>query len=248
MQSLSLSLELLDGTLELLFQRPRLQVLDEHPVRLDVVLVALLHVTDDLDFGLEEGLEVRPVGVQLLQVELHAFHLLVLDALEIVLAQLPVDVEDLVQLVTVALRLLADSDALLHEVLVHLTRIHMLLETASRDASALAPVPAPTSSSSGRVHAAPAPGGVLALQFSLPHAILDLGVDDLLPTAAHQEALGIDVMLSPVRFSHDELALTIVPARHLDALAIVAVELVRLRLAALKLTRLPAPGESIRHL
>ena len=152
--------------------------------------MALLNILKDVDLLLEEAFEVSPVVLQFLNIDVHILQLLPLDALQIVLAHLLVDIEDLVQLTTLAFGLLALSHALVHEIAVHLGGIDIFLETATGHASVLF-----TRSSTPKCFLISAARGT-AFELAILDPVFHLAVDHTLTAGHNHESLSVSLDLA----------------------------------------------------
>ena len=152
--------------------------------------MALLDILKNINLLLKESFEVSPVVLQLLDVHVHIFELLTLDALQVIFAHLLVHLEDLVQLTTLAFSLLALGHTLVHEVAVHLGGIDIFLETATGHASALF-----TRSSTPECSLLSAAWGA-ALKCALLDLVFHLGVDHALTASHYHKALSVSLDLA----------------------------------------------------
>ena len=152
--------------------------------------MALLDILKNINLLLKEAFEVSPVVLQLLNVHVHIFQLLTLDAFQVIFAHLLVHLEDLVQLTTLAFSLLALCHALVHEIAVHLGGIDILLKTATGHASALF-----TRSSTLECSLLSAAWGA-AFELTRLNLVFHLGVDHALTAGHHHKALSISLDLA----------------------------------------------------
>ena len=176
--------------------------------------MALLDILKNINLLLKESFEVSPVIFQLLNVHVHIFQFLTLDTLQVIFAHLLVHLEDLVQLTTLAFSLLALSHTLVHEVAVHLGRIDIFFETATRHASALF-----TRSSTLERSLLSAAWGA-AFELALLDLVFHLGVDHALTAGHDHEALSVSLDLAFELRSDLEVAIFVELALDLVAILI----------------------------
>ena len=165
--------------------------------------MALFDVLKYINLLLKESFEVSPVVLQLLNVHVHIFQLLPLDALEVIFAHLLIYVKHLVQLTTLAFGLLALSHALVHEIAVHLGGIDIFLETATGHASVLF-----TRSSTPKSFFISAARGT-AFELAVLNPVFHLAVDHTLTAGHDHESLSVSLDLASELWRDLEVAIFI---------------------------------------